>query len=807
MRSIGSAVRALRRTPGFTLASLLALSLGIGAATTVFSVADRTLFKPLPYSQIDRLITVGANISARGLTGWGISTDELIAWRKASRTLSTLEGWHTFGSYTVSLPDGPFEIKVNRVTIGFLPMLGIGAAIGRPFTQADFEQGGPLAVLLTDRTWRREFGADKSVAGRFVTINGAPAEIAGVLPASFVFPIAYERDAPDALIPLVAGSSQSRVSMIGRLSAGTTVEAARTELDGIAASRKPDVGLRTSPADGASVEPLADALGFGRHRVLTLLLWAVGALLFIGCVNVANLLLARGADRRGELAIRSALGASRAALVRLLLTESAVLATFGAAIGAVLAYLAVGVVGPLIPSELQRFGEVTLDVRALGFAAVTAVAATLIAGAGPAMAAGNVSVSSALAASASRATGARWRMRQVLISFEVALAVVLLVAGGLMIHTMWRLLHIDAGYSADSVLTMSVKLPRGKDYPERSKAFVQQVIDAADAVPGVAHAGATAFPPVTRTLYGGHYRVEGFSQEWLRRNAAEGGVCCTQTQYVSTSFFEASGISVVGGRGFVPADASAAMPVAVISERLARKFPADRNPVGSYLTSAEEGSTDMSDRRLIVGVVRDVRDMNLERAGLQAIYLPLEERGAAELTLIARTHVPPMAIASTVRDAVRRAAGPVITGEAVTLRELVLRSVGPRRLNAWLFGAFAVLGLLLAATGLGSVVSYSVARRTREMGVRLALGAAPSSVKWLVIRESMTAVLAGLVAGVGAALMLGRYVETLLYGVRPRDPWTFVIVCVLLIGSALVAAWLPARRAARTDPLVALRAE
>lgn len=806
MSALVYAVRSLQRTPGFTLAALLALSLGIGAATTVFSVADRTLFRPLPYAAADRLVTVGGDIRSRGFTGWGISPDEMEAWRTSSRTLSALAGWHTFGRYTVSLPDAPFEIAVNRVTRDLLPILGVTPAAGRPFGDADYVKGATLAVLLTDRTWRRYFGASPGVIGSFVTINGAPAEIAGVLPASFVFPSARDREMPDAILPLVPGTSESRVSMIGRLDAAATLETARAELDGIAASRRPDVGLRNARVDGASVAPLAEALGYGRHRVLALLLGAVGALLLIGCVNVANLLLARGADRRGELAIRSALGASRAALVRWLLVESFVLASVGAALGALLAYLAVGVVGPLIPAELQRFGAIDLDVRALMFAAGIGIVATVLAGAGPAVVAARVSPAPALAAASGRATGVRWRVRQVLVTVEVALAVVLLIAGGLMVHTMWRLLRVDTGYAPDSVLTLSVKLPRGKEYPARSPAFVQRAIEAAGSVPGVAVAAATAYPPVSRTLFAGHYRVEGFSEDWMRQGAAEGGVCCTQTQYVSASFFDAAGIQVISGRGFVQSDASTT-PVALVSERLARKFPSGRSAVGSYLTSAPEGVADDSDRRLIVGVVRDVRDMNLERSGLQAIYLPLEERGAADFTLMLRTTVAPLSLAGSVREAVLRAAGPVVVGEAVSLREIVMRSVGPRRLNAWLFGAFAILGLLLAGVGLGSVVSYSVARRTREMGLRIALGAAPSSVKWLVVRESMSAVAAGLAIGVTAALLLGRYVETLLYQVKPRDVVTYAIVCTLLVGSALVAAWLPARRAARIDPLVALRTD
>ena len=357
-----------------------------------------------------------------------------------------------------------------------------------------------------------------------------------------------------------------------------------------------------------------------------------------------------------------------------------------------------------------------------------------------------------------------------LVGLEVGLAVVLLVGGGLMVNTMVRLLRVDSGYRAGSALTMRVQLPRGRTPPDRIEA-----VRGAHACGRPASAGRLNRRRQRRRaaaadiLYAGHYRVEGFSAEWMAEGASSGGgPCCTQTQWVSPRYFEATGIQVLRGRPFSPADAEAAPPVALIGERLARKFPAGIDAIGHHLTA----DADASDRRTIVGVVRDVRDMALERQPLQAIYLPIEERGAAALTLVLKTSVDPMSIAANVRDAVQRQAGPVVITDVLTLDDVIARSVGARRLNAWLFGAFGVLGLLLTAIGIGGVISYAVARRTREIGVRLALGATPSQVRGLVVRTSLAPVAAGLVAGLAVALGLSRYAASLLYEVTPRDAWT-----------------------------------
>jgi len=808
MHDLIMAFRSLRRAPGFSLTAIVALALGIGAATTVFSVTDRLLFRPLPYADPDRIVTVGADVRARGQSNWGVAAEEYDAWRDASRTLADIGGYQTFGRFTLMLPDAPVEVAVNRITANFLPVLGIAPSLGRPFGAQDFVPGAPLAILLTDSTWRRMFRADRNVVGQFLTVNGAPAEVAGVLPRAFAFPADKGREVPEILVPLVRTpeSSGSRVLMIGRVAPGATVDAARVELNGIAASRGAESGMRNARIDGATVERLDDALE-GPRVLLLLLLGAVATLLLIGCVNVANLLLARGADRRGELAVRTALGASRGALIRLLLGESVALALAGGIVGAFIAYLAVGAVGPLVPTDLQRLGAIAVDVRALGFAALASLFAVVLAGIGPAFAAARADVSQGLAQASARATGVRWRVRQVLVGLEIALAVILLVGGGLMVNSIARVLSVDVGYTPDSVLTMRVQLPRGKTYPERSKAFLEGAIASARSVPGVTRAGASQGVPLANTLYAGHYRVEGFSYEWLAEGIPKGVVCCTQTQWVSAEYFSAAGIAISRGRGFTERDAAGAPAVAVIGERLARKFPAGLDPIGHYLTSAPPGQKDDSDRRLIVGVARDVRDMSLEREALPAIYLPLEERGASALTLVSRTSVDPMSIAGEVQKAVQAQAGPAIITDVLTLEGVMIRSVGGRHLNAWLFGSFGVIGLLLAAIGVGSVVSYSVARRTREMGLRIALGARPADVRRLVVWESMVPVAAGLAVGLGAALILSRFSESLLFGVEPRDWPTYLAACLLLVTSAILAAALPARRAARVDPLIALRTE
>jgi predicted permease len=809
MRELSVAFRSLRRTPGFSVTALVAIALGIGSATTVFSVTDHLLFKPLPYADPDRLVTVGADIRSKGQSNWAVAPPEYDAWRQGIRTVTDLGGYQTFGRYTMTLPEAPVEVTVNRITGNLLNVLGVAPAIGRPFAEADFIVGAPAVLLLTDSAWQRHFGANREIVGQFLTVNGAPAEVAGVLPRAFAFPSGPSTAQPDVIVPLVRTkeSAGSGIVMIGRLADGVAVEDARAEINALAAFRAGESGMRNARIDGATVEPLDEALSKRSRPVLQLLLGAVAVLLLIGCVNVANLLLARGADRRGELAVRTALGATRGSLVRLLLIESGVLAVAGGALGAAFAVVAVGVLGPLVPAELQRLGHPAVDGRALAFAALASFLVVMIAGTGPAFSAARTNLSLGLAQASGRSTGARWRIRQILVGLEVALAVVLLVAGGLLVNSMVRVLGVDTGYTPESVLTMRVQLPRGKVYPKRSREFTDRVIAAARGVRGVVHAGASEGVPLGNTLSAGHYRVDGFSYEWMGQDVPKGGPCCTQTQWTSSGFFNAAGINLVRGRAFTEADAAGAPPVALIGESLARRFPRGMDPIGHYLTSAEEGSTDASDRRIIVGIVRDVRDMRLERAALPAIYLPMEERGSAAMTLFLRTSVAPETVAGAVQNAVQQTAGPVIITDVLTFDDLMMRSVGPRHLNAWLFGAFGALGLLLAATGIGSVVSYSVARRTREMGLRIALGARPMDVQRLVVRESMMPVVVGLTVGVVAALMTSRLVESLLFDVQPRDMVTYVGVCALLASAAVIAAMLPARRAALVNPLVALRSE
>ena len=805
MRDITTALRGLRRSPGFVLTAVIAVALGIGAATTVFSVADHVLFRPLPYAQADRLVTLGADVRARGQSNWAVNAEEYDAWRQASRTLSDIGGSRSFGRFTLLLPHAPVEIDVTVITPNFLSVLGVSPAAGRPFGDGDFVTGAPIAMLLTDMAWHKYFGANRSAIGTFITVNGAPAEIAGVLPREFAFPLTRGGPVPDALIPLKR-SSETTISMIGRLAPGASVEAARAEIDGIAASRKGESGMRNNRIDGATVMPLEEALS-ASPTVFLLLFGAVAALVLIGSVNVANLLLARGADRQGELAVRRALGATRGALARLLLVETALLIGAGCVLGAALAFLAVTTIAPLMPTEFVRLGAPAMDARALAFAGLSAVVFGGMAGLGPAFSTARVNLSPSLSQASSRSTGAGTRVRRVLVGVEVALAVVLLVGGGLMVGSMVRIMNVDAGYTPESRLTMRVQVPRGRESPEPSRAFLEQVLATASVLPGVTTAGATAYAPLGRTLYGGVYRVEGFPSAWMREGASNGLVCCTQTQYVSTNYFRAAGIPIVKGRALDPADAAKAPAVAVIGERLARKFPAGMDPIGRYLTAAKDGTTDRTDVRLIVGVVRDVQDMGLGTQALQAIYLPLEERGEAAMTLVMQTNVAPYSVAGAAEGAIRKAVGPVLITDVRSFIDLMKKSAGPRHLNAWLFGTFAALGLMLAMTGIASVVSYTVSRRTREMGLRMALGANPADVSRLVVRQSMTPVIVGLAVGIGAAVLLSRYVESLLFEVPPRDIWTYAGACVVLATSALLASLVPARRAARVDPLVALRAE
>lgn len=799
--------RGLFRTPLFTVAAVSALGLAIAAATAVFSVADGTLFRPLPYAEPGRLVEVSATIRARQMPRWDVPFQEYEAWRDASRHLSGLAGYSAWSSaFTLSRPDEPVRIYIAGVTRNFLSVLGVPPALGRDLVGSDFDAGAEPAVVLLHRTWRQVFASDPMIAGRVVELNGRPATVVGVLPDSFAFPLPYARTPIDALMPVTQPTwKQARLTLIGRLAPGSTPDHVTAELDPVAASRRAASGLRDTPIDGAEARWLDEILTGRQKTLMWLLVAAVTSLLFIGCANVTNLLLARGADRVGELALRSALGASRSALVRLLLAESLVLALCAGLVGVLLAWGTVAAVGPLVPADLHRLKTVSIDGRAVFFALGASITCVVLSGLLPAVRSTRRDVLQSLQQSSSRTGTRHGRLRQGIIALEVALATVLVIGGGLMANAMIRLRGLDHGYDAARVLTMWVSLPqRGTEDAPPSAEFVQRAVDAVRRLPAVVAAGAISGSVLDRTMYGGVYRVEGFSEEWMEENADTGsGTCCTTTRQVSPEVFAAFGVPVVRGRAFTSADSTASPRVAIINDRLARKFPAGMNPVGHWLVSYR----DPADRRLIVGVVGDIRDMSLEWRPPQAIYLPIGGRGASAMTLVVKTAGDPKALVGPTRRAVQLGAGPVVISNVSTLDDLVLGSVAGYRLNAWLFGSFGAVGLLVAAVGILSVVAYSVAHRTREIGLRLALGATPTAVRRLVARQALAPAVAGLVVGVGAALGLSRFLATFLYEVPPTDMPTYAITSGVLLAVALVAALVPARRASLIDPMLALRAD
>lgn len=803
MRDIRLAIRSLARSPRFTLAALLALSLGIGAATTIFSVADGLLFRPLPYRNSHELVAVSAAIRSRGFLNWDVPATDLDAWRTATPELADLAGSRSLARMTIKAQGDPEDVAATGVTPNFLRVLGVSVVRGREFVPDDFVPGAPPALILTDPTWRRVFQSDPNAIGRPLSVNGATGHVVGVLPRGFAFP----GTPPDVLMPFAPGSAtaSSRLRLIGRLARGGDIDRVRTDLDAFAARYGGESGLRNNRIDGAGAELLAKALVIpARANLMQLLMGAVVALLLLGCANVSNLLVARGTDRAGELTLRAALGASRSSLARLQLTETALLAAVGGALGVGLAYWAVVVVNPLVPDELKYLKEIRVDGRALAFAAGTSVVALLACGLLPALRVSRAGIGQTLHQSASRSVSGRLRARQVVVAFEVALAVVLLVGGALMTNAMMRLVNVDHGYAGgDRVLTMFVQMPREGAALKRSPAFVERVLGAVRGVSGVRAAGAISGTTLTRTLYGGVYVPEGFSPELMRQDGPVGGPCCTQSPDVSVGYFEALGVPAVRGRTFAPGDGVSSAKVAVINERLARKFPPGVNPVGHHVVNTDRPD----DRREIVGVVKDIRDMRLEDRPMQAIYTPLEEEGATGMTVVIRTDGNPHTLAPAIRAAIRASAGPVVTANVRTLDEMLLRSASERHLNAWLFGSFGALGLLLAATGIYGVISYAVARRTREMGVRLALGATPARVRRLVIGQTMVPVALGLASGFAASLALSRYLASLLYEVTPRDTATYLVAGVILLAAALAAAYVPARRASRVDPMLALRAD
>ena len=794
LADIRYAVRRLRAAPGFTAVALLTLALGIGAATAIFSAVKPVLFEALPYPDAGRVVMIWERRSDGGRNGgtYGMYR-EIVARSRSFESVAVVRGWQP----TLTGLDRPERLEGQRVSASFFRVLGIAPVLGRDFRGEDDQPDGPPVVILSDEIWRTRFGADRGIVGREIMLDGGKHAVIGVMAAGFENVLA-----PEAHVwaPLQYDMSQSRawghhLGTIGRLSPSVSVEQASREL--LAIGRQ--VITELQPATyGAELELVATSLrediARGIRPVLLAILGAVGLLLGIVCVNVINLLLARGVRRRSELALRAVLGASRGRLVRQLLTEIACLVLIGGALGMAVALAGVRMLAAMSPPGLPRVAAMEVDAAAFAFGFGVVVLMALVVGMAPALQGARADQHAALQVGSPRTTSAGGRARSILVVAEVALAVVLLVSSGLLLRSLDRLFAVDRGFDASNLLTMQIQTS-GERFAddEQSDRFFEDVLHAVRRVPGVSGAALTSQLPLSgdRDEYG--VRLFG---------SPEGN---SSFRYaVSPGYMEAMGIPIRRGRTLGEEDRAGSTRVAVLNESFARRLFAGKDPVGQRINIG--GDTGVY---TVIGTVGDVKQASLAVSESDAVYTttghwPMPER---VMSLVVRSGGDAAALMPAVRDAIWSVDRDQPIVRVGMMEDLIAATTAERRFALTLFEAFAVAALLLAAAGIHGVLAERVAQRTREMGVRSALGASRTDIVGLVVRQGATLAALGIGIGVPAAVAAGRAIASMLFGVTPADPLTYGVVIVVLGAVALIAAAIPAARAARVDPAIALRAE
>jgi predicted permease len=794
-QDIRYALRTMRKAPGFTAVAILTLALGIGANTAIFSIVNALLLKPLPYPDADRLVMVWQDLRARGgpATEWTGPANhfDLKTQTQIFSGVTTIRGWNA------SLADGsvPEALSGEQTTYEYFDVLGVRPALGRTFRPSDDVPNARRVVMLSHALWARRFGSDPAAVGRVVSINGEPHEIIGVMPDAFRPALAPNANVwrPLRWNPVNAPRALAISHTVARLQPGVSLEAARSALSLLAKRLEHDYP-ETNTGNGLNPEPLQEVSVGGRRLALLVLLGAVGFVLLIACVNLANLLLARGSARARELAVRRALGADRARIVRQLLTESVLLGMTGGAVGVLCGVWGMSALKALAPAGTPRMDEVTIDLRVLVFAAILAAATGLLFGLVPAWQASSDRLASTLKDGLRTTAGTGGaRARRVLIVAELALALVLLVGSGLLLRTFVALQRADLGFTSHGVLTGFV-LPPPAAYrtADQRRAFYDRLLERAAALPGVQQAALSSVIPL-----GGDSDTN-FSIEGRPPARSNADALITWYRDVSASYFSAMNIPLRRGRLFTAGEAA---PVVVINETMAKRFWPTDDPIGQRL--------DFGDKRLftIVGIVADVQVRGARGTNEVETYVPYWQAPEAGTNLVLKCSIAPAVLIEPMKQAVKDVDPTIAVAGIASMEAIVGEANGQPRFYATMVGAFAGLALLLAAVGVYGVMAYSVSQRTSEIGVRLALGAGQQQICRLVLGDSLRLAAVGLVCGAAGALAAGRAIRSLLFGVRSGDPVTYVATAALLVGVALLASYLPARRAMRIDPMTALRTE
>jgi predicted permease len=801
----------LAKSPGFAAVAILTLALGIGATTTIFSVVNAVLLQPLPFPEPNRLVSAVGIDARNNEHGRPLSYPDFVDLRKQNRTLESIAAYDS-ADFTLTGAGEPLHVTGEMVSADIFTVLRATPALGRAFTSTE-DQVGTRVAILSHSLWKSRFGADPNIAGKPIRLDGQMYTVVGVMPADFQFPLDSE---PRALWTTMTGlmtlspgddkpASEQRgahfLATIGRLQPGVTLQQANLDTAAIAAGLEkqfPDTDGHLS----MGLRPQIDTLVGDIRPVLLMVLGAVAFLLLIACANTANLLLARAATRQREMAIRISMGAGRARVLRQLLTESVLLSLAGGALGLLMAVWGTKLFTTLEIVQIPRLNSATVDLRVLGFSLLVSLLTGVIFGLAPAMHALRFDLFPSLKEGGRSATEGKShsRLRILLVIFEVSLSVVLLIGASLLLESMLHIVRQSPGFDPHGLLSFNINLPDvryGK--PEQSILFYQQLLERLRAIPGVKNASAVLPLPLSEDNIRTTFEIEG-------RPVAKSDEPRTYFRSIDPDYFQTMHIRLIAGREFSARDVRDGVQVVIVNKTFAHKFFPNEDAIGKHIKPgvSDNGPDKM---REIVGVVEDVKHRTLWRDPDPESYVPYAQAAIGGLSVVLRTDTNPLSLLPAVREQVRAMDPELPVYAPKTMDDYVSASIAGRKFISILCGVFAGVGLLLTVVGLFGVVSYTVAQRTHELGVRVAVGAKKLDILQLILRQGMAMTFAGIVIGLIGTLGISRVLTSELFGIKPTDPLTFIGVAVLLAGVALAACYLPARRATRVDPMVALRYE
>ena len=803
-RNLRFGLRLLGKNLGFTSVALLALTLGIGANTAIFSVVYAALLAPMPYPNPNQLVMIWSKVNDNRNV---VSAGDYLEWKKESRLFQDMVAW-SGGSYSLSMSGHPEEVQTRIMSPGSYNMMGVPFLLGRDFLPEEGEVGKNHVVIMTNLFWKERFGNDTNIIGKNVRLNGEQYTVVGVLRAGLTDRFEAPLFLPLAFKPEQINHDFHWLLVMGRMKPGVTLQQANADMDAVT-RHIAEVYPVSNKNWGASVERLQNNFtSKDTIKDLWLLLGAVGFVLLIACVNVANLLLARGTARQREVAVRASLGATRWQLFSQFLTESLALATIGGALGVALAWVLLKVITVLLPPfSIPSEADVSLNIPVLLFTVAATLLASVLCGCAPAWQTGRWNLSDTLKEGGrSAGTAGKHGLRRALVVVEFAMALTLLAGAGLVIHSFWKLTRVDLGFRRDHILTFNLATPIDRfAHPEQITAFYRQLLEKINALPGIVSTTVSTGMPIAGTNFGMPFSIAG---QPVGDPSSRPGAGFTM---VTPEYFRTFGINISMGRAFTEQDAAGGVPVAIVNETFVKKYLAKVDPLKQRLSVEQliPGATRLGPaiEWQIVGVYHDVHNGGVRGDGFPEINVPFWQSPWPQAGIEVRTAGDPASVTKSIAAAVQSVDPDLPLDQVKTMDQLVDESLAGDRFATILFAAFAGVALLLAAIGIYGVMSFAVAQRTHEIGLRMALGAGPSQVLRLVLREGMMLALIGLVVGLGGTYFVGRVMKSILYQVTVIDPAAVSAVTAVLLLSALLACYIPARRATQVDPMVALREE